>query len=83
MENKLKLSSKKLESGKFQVNFSLEGAGYYGYLLSEPNTSVAEIIAKINRHLESVRNKERYFQRNLFSIGKREATSGRILIFER
>ena len=84
MELKLKLKSRKLESGRFQVNFSTEGDhAYYGYLLSEPSTSVADIIAKINRHIESMQNKERYFQRNLFSVGKRSMNSGRILIFEK
>lgn len=84
MELKLKLKSKKLESGRFQVNFSTEGDhSYYGYLLSEPQTSVAEIIAKINRHVESMQQKDRYFQRNLFSLGKCEVNSGKILIFEK
>jgi hypothetical protein len=84
MELKLKLTSKKLESGRFQINFSTEGSlGYYGYLLSEPNTSVSDVVTKISRHLESMQNSERYFQRNLYSLGKREINSGRILIFKK
>lgn len=81
---KFKIQSKKLDSGRFQVNFSTDGGtGYYGYLLAESNTSVTDILHKINRHLEAMDNSERYLQRNLFSLGKREVNSGRILIFKK
>ncbi len=85
MEAKLKLSSKKLNSGRFQVNFSTEGSceNFYGYLLAEPFTPVHEVIAKINRHIESMTNRPQYLQRNLFSLGKRQVNSGRILIFKK
>lgn len=81
---KLKIETKKLQSGRFQVNFSTgNDGGYYGYLLAEPQTAVSEILSKINRHIAAFDNSERYFQRNLFSLGNRKATSGRILIFKR
>jgi len=85
---KLKIQSKKLTSGRFQVNFSTEEGnvapgGYYGYLLAEPNTSVSDILHKINRHLDAMNNSERYFHRNLFSLGNRQMNSGRILIFKK
>ncbi|MGE0772772.1 MAG: hypothetical protein AB7K37_13740 [Cyclobacteriaceae bacterium] len=81
---KLKLKSKKLNSGRFQVNFFTEGLKqeYYGYLLTEPRTSVREIMEKIGRHVEAAQLKDRYFQRNLFSLQKREVNSGRILVFK-
>ena len=84
-EVKLKIESKRLHSGRYQVNFSTDTSpgAYYGYLLAEPNTSVTEIIEKISRHLMAFNNEERYFQRNLFSLGKRKANSGRILIFKK
>ena len=82
---KLKIESRRLNSGRYQVNFSTETSPdvYYGYLLAEPNTSVTEIIEKISRHLLAFNNEERYFQRNLFSLGKRKINSGRILIFKK
>jgi hypothetical protein len=82
---KLKIESRKLVSGRYQVNFSTDAltAGYYGYLLAEPQTSVTEIIEKISRHIHAFNNEERYLQRNLFSLGKRKVNSGRILIFKR
>jgi hypothetical protein len=41
---KLKIESRKLNSGRYQVNFSTDASpdAYYGYLLAEPNTSVTE-----------------------------------------
>lgn len=85
MTSKLKLKSRKLESGRFQVNFSTVGSGdeYYGYMLAEAQTSVSEIISKINRHLTAMQNSDRYYQRNLFSLCKKEVNSGRILVFKR
>lgn len=83
---KLKIQSKRLNSGRFQVNFSTNGlttGGYYGYLLAEPKTSVTDIVNKISRHLEAMNNSERYFHKNLFSLGNRKMNSGRILIFKR
>ena len=82
---KLKIKSKKLPSGRFQIDFSTEGLApeFYGYLLAEPRTSVTEVIAKIDRHLTAMANTERYFQRNLYSFGNRQANSGRILIFKK
>lgn len=85
VSHKLRLSSKKLSSGRYQIDFSTEGvaSGYYGYLLAEPRTSVSDVIAKIDRHLKAMANSERYFQRNLYSFGNRQTNSGRILIFKK
>lgn len=85
MDSKLKLSSKKLRSGKFQVNFSTVGSRqeFYGYLLAEAKTSVNEVIEKINRHVTAMQSSDRYYQRNLFSLCKKEVNSGKILIFKR
>jgi len=82
---RLKLKSKKLQSGRFQIGFSTEGfsGGYYGYLLAEAQTPVSEVIEKIDRHIRAMGNSERYLQRNLFSFGSRQANSGRILIFKK
>lgn len=82
---KLKMKSKRLESGNVQIDFSVEGFTNecYGYLLAEPKTSVREVIEKISRHAGALQHADRYHQRNLFSLCKREINSGRILIFKR
>lgn len=83
--HKLKLKSKKLQSGRFQINFSTEGLahGFYGYVLAEPRTALTDVIAKIDRHIKAMADSERYFQRNLYSFGNRQNNSGRILIFKK
>ncbi len=85
MDSKLKLSSKKLKSGKFQVNFSTIGLSQecYGYMLAEAQTSVNEVIEKINRHVYAMQSSDRYYQRNLFSLSKKKVSSGSIMIFKR
>ena len=85
IDYKLKLSSKRLDSGRFQINFSTEGFddGYYGYLLAESKTSVREVVEKISRHLQAFHQTDKYFQPNLFSLGNRKINSGRIMIFKR
>ena|SRR5688572_5549724 len=85
MEFKLKLKSKKLESGRFQVHFMTEGfrSDFYGYLLTEPKTSLREVVEKIQRHLGAAQTSDRYFQPNLFSLGRKAMNSGRVMIFKR
>jgi hypothetical protein len=82
---RLKIQSKKLHSGNYQINFSTGdySPGFYGYLLAEPRTSLKDVIEKISRHLEAANNEDRYFQRNLYSLGKRKISSGKILIFKK
>jgi hypothetical protein len=82
--NKLRITSKRLTSGRFQVNFSkhIHTQEFYGYLLAESRTPVREVVEKIIRHIDAMQYSERYLQRNLFSLTHREANSGKILIFK-
>ena len=79
----LRLSSKRLSSGRFQVNFSAEGfeQSFYGYLLADPESLVTDVIEKIRRHVLAMQNRDSYFQRNLLSLRARNVHSGRILLF--
>lgn len=82
---KLKIKSKKLDSGRFQVDFATDGFSdnYYGYVLAESQTPVREVVEKIQRHLEALQTSDRYFQPNLFSLARREVNTGRIMIFKK
>jgi hypothetical protein len=84
LDYRLKLKSKRLGSGRFQVNFSTHGFSQecYGYLLAEPKTSLREVVEKISRHIGAMQFSDRYYQRNLFSLKNREMNSGRILVFK-
>jgi len=75
----MKISSKRLASGNFQVKFNV--GGYYGYLLVTPEMSVRDVVGKIAYHVNAMENRERYFQRTLYSVGAYEPQSHRILVF--
>lgn len=75
----MKITSRRLASGNFQVKFM--SGNFYGYLLVEPGTKVSDIVAKISTHLSAMRDKERYFQRTLYSVGTYAPQSHRILLF--
>lgn len=79
----LRLSSKRLSSGRFQVDFLAEGFDQpcYGYLLVDKESLVTEVIEKIRRHVLAMQSWDAYFQRNLFSLHSRNVHSGRILVF--
>lgn len=79
----LRLTSKRLASGRFQVNFLAEGFEQpcYGYLLVDKESLVSDVIEKIRRHVLAMQSREDYFQRNLLSLHTRNVHSGRILLF--
>ncbi len=81
----LRLTSKRLSSGRFQVNFLAEGFEQpcYGYLLADKESLVSDVIEKIRRHVFAMQNRDAYFQRNLLSLHSRNVHSGRILLFSK
>ena len=85
METKqVRLKSRKLPSGRYQVEFSVGyPEAYYGYVLAEPRTPLRDVMEKIQRHVSAALEPERYLQRNLFSVLKRTPTSGRIVVYKR
>lgn len=81
----LRLTSKRLSSGRFQVNFLAEGFDQpcYGYLLADKESLVSDVIEKIRRHVLAMQNRDAYFQRNLLSLHSRNVHSGKILLFSK
>jgi len=81
----LRLTSKRLSSGRFQVNFLAEGFEQpcYGYLLAEKESLVSDVIEKIRRHVLAMQSRDAYFQRNLLSLHSRNIHSGKILLFSK
>jgi len=76
----MEIVKKKLASGNLQIRFSING--FYGYMLADTNISDLDALEKINRHLQAMRNPERYLQKNLFSMATSNPQSGTILIFK-
>lgn len=68
---RLRISSKRLKSGKVQVSFKYIGKKEQeqtGYLLAEPKTSLKEVIHTIMDDLSN--SSSQRFHRHLFSLGK-------------
>lgn len=82
---KLKLTSKKLRSGKCQVKFyaSLERKkNLYGYVLADVGETLNDVIGKITSRLDQVKRRDSFHHINLYSIGKRSTDDANFLVFD-
>lgn len=78
---KLKLSSKRLQSGRVQVKFELYEQGAqrtYGYLLAEPQESLREVVARIGQYCHRA---AAGYQPHLYCVGRHKQDTG-ILMFK-
>ena len=70
----LKLSTKRLKSGKCQVKFSArvrEKKDLYGYVLVESDQTLKSVVTRIEDRLHSIEQATDFQQIHLYSIGKR------------
>ena len=81
----LKLSSKKLSSGKCQVKFYItirRKKQLYGYVLAEARTTLKEVVENIERRLTRMQKDDSCHHWNLYRIGKQKPQDLNIYIFE-
>ncbi len=82
---KLKITSKKLTSGRFQVKFFAtikEDKELYGYLLVEASETLKSVINKIRKRLKILDRTHEYQHFHLYDIGKKTQDEPNFLIFE-
>ncbi|MEM6642917.1 MAG: hypothetical protein AAF616_08060 [Bacteroidota bacterium] len=82
---KLKISSKKLASGRFQVKFSATikgGRRIYGYVLVDPSETLKSVTGKIKDHLQANDQSHDHQHLHLPTIGKSAFRSPNFLIFQ-
>ena len=82
---KLKITSKKLTSGRFQVKFFAtikNDKQLYGYLLVEASETLKSVINKIRKRLKLLDQTHEYSHFHLFHIGKTSQEEPNFLIFE-
>ena len=82
--HKIKISSKKLPSGKCQVKFYLttqEGNPYYGYLLIESGRTVRSVIETILEKLDGIDKPGEYFHKHLYNVGTHAGYDSTFIIF--
>ena len=82
---KLKITSKKLSSGRFQVKFFAtikNDKQLYGYVLVEPTETLKSVIDKIRKRLKILDQTHEYQHFHLYDIGGKAQDNPNFLIFE-
>ncbi|WP_226390212.1 hypothetical protein [Penaeicola halotolerans] len=81
MENKMKIETKKLPSGKCQVKFTMDGQKKtYGYVLVEPNRKLSDVIDEIKERIAAKRDNLSIFKH--LSLTQRWKDDHNFLLFE-
>lgn len=73
-EYKLRISSKRLNSGKCQVKFhayAVHQKNLYGYVLVDSDRTLKEVVVKIREKLMSIQQARDFHHIHLYSIGQR------------
>ena len=81
----LKIESKRLISGNFQVKFFARlrlKKFFYGYILVDAACSLKEAILKISNNLFLIQSQKDFRQRHLYSIGKFSKLDLNLIIFD-
>lgn len=81
---KLKLQSKKLKSGKVQVKFSITSASHnncYGYVLTDAEATLKEVVNSIQWKLSLLNNADRYYHHHLYSLNKPTLGVAKMMLF--
>jgi hypothetical protein len=68
---KIRIQPKKLPSGKCQVRFEAywpNSGSCYGYMLTEADTPLREMMGSLQAQLGMMRDKDRFFHTNLYSL---------------
>lgn len=81
---KLSLQSKRLRSGKCQIKFTvcdIDQEIAYGYLLSEAQTTLKEVVSRIEEKVKASISRDRFFHSQLYNL--REKTQpNEVIIFK-
>lgn len=82
----LKLTSKKLKSGKCQVKFYATVQDYrelYGYVLVDAEKTLKDVVTDIKEKLHTIRLTREFHHLHLYSIGKDGRETTDFIIFDR
>lgn len=81
----LKLTSKKLQSGKCQVKFYAnvhDRRDLYGYVLVDSDKTLKDVVIKIKEKLHTIRQTREFHHLHLYSIGKMGKDDLNFIIFD-
>lgn len=81
----LKITSKKLKSGKCQVKFYAtirERRDMYGYVLVDAEKTLKDVVVTIKEKLRTIRHTREFHHLHLYSIGKEGKDDMNFFIFD-
>lgn len=81
----LKLSSKKLKSGKCQVKFHATIARtrqLYGYVLVDAEDTLKQVVTYIKERLDQVKSRDTVHHINLYAIGNKHHKDTNFIVFD-
>ncbi|MEM9327205.1 MAG: hypothetical protein AAGA85_16170 [Bacteroidota bacterium] len=84
-EFNLKLSTKRLKSGKCQVKFSARvraAKDLYGYVLVDSDQTLKSVVNNIEHRLQHIQQATDFQQIHLYSIGKRSQDRMSFIFFD-
>jgi hypothetical protein len=81
----LKLSSKRLKSGKYQVKFSAsiqQHKQLYGYVLVDADETLREVVMSITNRLDRVKQRDTIHHINLYAVGQNIGVQDNFIVFD-
>ena len=84
-EYKLRITSRKLNSGKYQVKFSSalqKKKGIYGYMLVEAEETLKNVIQTIRQRIDRINISADYPHQHLYNLGKTSYYEPNFMIFQ-
>ncbi|PTB96281.1 hypothetical protein [Marivirga lumbricoides] len=82
---KIRLSSKRLHSGKCQVRFQVAeestGASWYGYALAEPKETLKEVVERIEYRFIQRKNGLNLYRKALYNMNTFRTSEENMMIF--
>jgi len=83
---KLRLFSKRLSSGNYQITFHARSEDQdkkYGHVLVPERSTLKDVVYMIRKKLSEMGNEDLYHHRHLYSLGKPSPRNNNFIIFDK
>jgi len=86
MEVKVKLSSKRLSSGRCQIHFHVRSqagdCGWYGYALADPKDTISQVVGRIKNRFSKAEDRISLHQKVLYNLNGFNREQDGLMIFK-
>ncbi len=82
---KLKLTSKRLKSGRCQIKFTVSGKyreSCYGYLLADSGCTLRQVVELIEDRIRNLENPELFFHGHLYNLQERSRHTNNVILYQ-